>query len=135
MAAQWQAISDPSRVIWLGYQPDPTVRWLLSKAMALVMPAQEDFGITALEAAASGTPVIIHSQSGVAELLPAQTTSIQIDEETIPALVAAIKDLETTRFDTRLLTKIAQKYATTRFVRQWQELVENAWQRHAKGSL
>jgi hypothetical protein len=45
-------------VEFLGYQPVDTVRETMQHARAFIIAAEEDFGITAVEAQASGTPVI-----------------------------------------------------------------------------
>jgi len=56
-----------ANVQFLGSLPDHQVRELMSGARALVHPSLEDFGITAVEAMAEGTPVIAYGQGGVLE--------------------------------------------------------------------
>lgn len=58
------------RVIFLGRVRDEEIEYLYSLASVFIMPSvSEPFGITALEAVASGTPTIISAQSGVSEIL------------------------------------------------------------------
>ena len=58
------------KVIFLGRVSDEDIDYFYSIARVFVMPSvSEPFGITALEAIASGTPAIVSIQSGVAELL------------------------------------------------------------------
>jgi glycogen synthase len=59
-----------NRVHFSGFVRDSERTKLLSGADVLVMPSiAEPFGLVALEASASGTPVIVSKQSGVAEVL------------------------------------------------------------------
>ncbi len=58
------------KVIFLGRVSDEDIDYFYSIARVFVMPSvSEPFGITALEAIASGTPAIVSVQSGVAEVL------------------------------------------------------------------
>ena len=57
-------------VHWLGFVPDEELRHLLSGALALVLPSEnEGFGLPAVEAAACGTAVIATTASPLPELL------------------------------------------------------------------
>lgn len=58
-------------VEFCGRVPDQQLREILSRCRALVMPGEEDFGITAVEALASGKPVIALGRGGVLESVPA----------------------------------------------------------------
>jgi len=63
-------ISD--RVSFLGYVPDEIQRIAYARSDVFVMPSvSEPFGITALEAMASGTPCIVSKSSGVSEAVRA----------------------------------------------------------------
>ena len=57
-------------VHWPGFVPDAELRHLLTGAVALLMPSEnEGFGLPAVEAAACGTPVIATTASPLPELL------------------------------------------------------------------
>jgi len=56
-------------VILLGYQKFDVLKDYLTKAKAFVFAAEEDFGITPLEAQASGTPVIAYGKGGALETI------------------------------------------------------------------
>jgi len=59
------------RVTFIGYLPEEQKRYVYAKSDVYVMPSiSEPFGITALEAMASGTPVLLSKTSGAAEITP-----------------------------------------------------------------
>jgi glycosyltransferase involved in cell wall biosynthesis len=51
----------------LGYQPSDVLKYYLQRAKAFVFAAEEDFGITPVEAQACGTPVIAYGKGGACE--------------------------------------------------------------------
>jgi len=57
-------------VQFCGRLPDDDLRRLYAKCRAVVVPGEEDFGIVAVEALASGKPVIALRKGGVAESVP-----------------------------------------------------------------
>jgi glycosyltransferase involved in cell wall biosynthesis len=57
-------------VEFLGRVSDPELRELFAGCRAFVQPGEEDFGITAVEAQASGKPVIALGRGGVLETVP-----------------------------------------------------------------
>jgi glycosyltransferase involved in cell wall biosynthesis len=57
------------RVCFLGYLDDETLAGLYANAVLFVLPSQEEgFGLPALEAMASGTPVIVSDGGALPEL-------------------------------------------------------------------
>jgi alpha-1,3-rhamnosyl/mannosyltransferase len=77
-------------VHWTGFVPDNDLRHLLSGAMALLLPSEnEGFGLPAVEAAACGTPVIATTASPLPELLAGGGIFVQPRDQA--ALVAALR--------------------------------------------
>jgi glycosyltransferase involved in cell wall biosynthesis len=56
-------------VEFCGHVPDAQLSALFARSRALLMPGEEDFGITAVEALAAGKPVISPDRGGVPEIL------------------------------------------------------------------
>jgi len=54
-----------------GRVSDAELRELYARCRALILPGEEDFGITAVEALASGKPVIALGRGGAVEIVPA----------------------------------------------------------------
>ncbi|MBV8864760.1 MAG: glycosyltransferase, partial [Acidobacteriaceae bacterium] len=57
-------------VEFCGRVPDSELRDLYARSRAVVVPGEEDFGIVAVEAIASGKPVIALGKGGVLEIAP-----------------------------------------------------------------
>jgi glycosyltransferase involved in cell wall biosynthesis len=79
----------PSKVRWLGPVHDDELPDLYRGARALVFPGEEDFGITPLEAQASGRPVVAFARGGALETVT-QRTGLFFDTQTPDALQAAL---------------------------------------------
>jgi glycosyltransferase involved in cell wall biosynthesis len=59
-----------SNIEFCGHVPDRDLRELYSRCRAFIMPGEEDFGITMVEALASGKPVIGLAKGGALEIVP-----------------------------------------------------------------
>ena len=62
-----------SNIKMMGYQPDDVLKEKMQHAKAFVFAAEEDFGITPVEAQACGTPVIAYGRGGVLETVTEET--------------------------------------------------------------
>lgn len=78
----------------LGGQPWSVVLDYFHRCRAFVFPGIEDFGITPLEAMASGRPVIAFAQGGVLETVIDGETGLFFYEQTAEALADAINRFE-----------------------------------------
>lgn len=81
-------------VTFLGYLPQAKLTELLSKAKAFILAANEDFGISSLEAQASGTPVIALKKGGYLESVLEDSTGVFFEDQTADCLVETIKAFE-----------------------------------------
>jgi len=96
---------------FLGRLPDEDVRKLYSECQALIFPGEEDFGITPLEAAASGRPTIAYGQGGVLETIIDGKTGILFDSQTEASLSEAINRFKSIKFDRNILVTQAGKFS------------------------
>ncbi len=74
----------------MGRQPDEVIKEHYAKCRAFIFPGEEDFGITPLEAQASGRPVIAYGKGGALETVIEGKTGLFFKEQTKDSLKDAI---------------------------------------------
>jgi len=79
----------------LGYKNDSELKALMQNAKAFVFAAEEDFGITVVEAMACGTPVIALNKGGAAETVIDSKTGILFNSQDAESIKNAVLDFET----------------------------------------
>jgi len=101
----------------LGWRADPDVADLYARCRGLLFPTMEDFGITPLEAMASGRPVIALGQGGALETVVPPGGSdppsgIFFSRQTVDDLTLAIRDFELDpgRFEPKALRRRAETF-------------------------
>ena len=77
----------------LGYQPGEVLIERMQHARAFVFAAEEDFGITPVEAQACGTPVIAYGKGGAVETIR-EDTGVFFCEQSVEAIRAAVAAFE-----------------------------------------
>ena len=93
-AAQWQGRQWPPNIRFLGSPPDEELPDLYRNARALIFTAEEDFGITPLEAQATGRPVIALGRGGARETVTGGS-GLFFAEQTPASLGEAVRAFET----------------------------------------
>jgi len=122
-----------SNIKFLGHLEPESLREYMQKARAFVFAAEEDFGITPVEAQACGTPVIAYGRGGVCESVRGldcdRPTGVFFGEQTVASICAAVLEFE--QNSDRILPKIchenAMRFSTERFQSEFLEFVEQAW--------
>jgi glycosyltransferase involved in cell wall biosynthesis len=84
---------------FLGRVDDDELRSLYSGALAFVLPGVEEFGIAAVEAQASGRPVIAAAAGGVLETVIPGKTGVLVPPGDVDALAGAMRDTAFDDFD------------------------------------
>src|ERR1700722_5288168 len=82
----------------MGYQPFSVLQDKMRRAKAFVFAAEEDFGISVVEAQACGTPVIAYGKGGALETVldgsDPRPTGLFFDEQSTGAIIEAVEDFE-----------------------------------------
>jgi glycosyltransferase involved in cell wall biosynthesis len=102
-------------VMFTGRLPDPAVAELLSRARALVVTAAEEFGIAAVEALASGRPVIALASGGVLESVREGETGAYYDESDPGSLAEVVASFDPLAVDPAACVAAAERFGTGRF--------------------
>lgn len=97
-------------VQFLGYQPDHVIKEYYSKAKAFIFPGDEDFGLTPVEAQASGRPVIAYAAGGALETVVDGITGLFFREQTKESLVDALKRFDSNSFDPHKIREHAKQF-------------------------
>ncbi|MBI2674769.1 MAG: glycosyltransferase [Candidatus Yanofskybacteria bacterium] len=95
---------------FLGLVSDDRLADLYSKTQALIFPQEEDFGIVPLEAMASGRPVIAFRSGGAVETTVENKTGAFFDEQTVDSLAYAVKNFDSSKFDSENCRKQAERF-------------------------
>lgn len=95
--ADLEAMAGPT-VQFLPPPDDRGMRELYRNARALLYPGVEDFGITAVEAQACGTPVVARAAGGALDSVVDGVTGVLVDDPTPAALAEVLRDFEPGRY-------------------------------------
>jgi glycosyltransferase involved in cell wall biosynthesis len=112
--ARLEALAGPS-VTFLGAQPGGVLQDHFRRGRALIFPGVEDFGITPLEAMASGRPVIAYRAGGVLETVVDGATGLFFDEQTPESLADALARFDAMSFDPAVCRAQAERFGPERF--------------------
>jgi glycosyltransferase involved in cell wall biosynthesis len=124
-----KAVAGPN-VTLLGYQSFEVLRGHMQNARAFVFAAEEDFGISPVEAQACGTPVIAFGRGGTLETVrgldDSAPTGVFYHEQSVEALVAAVRLFETEqhRISPQACRENAEQFSEKNFERQMRLFVE-----------
>lgn len=95
---------------FLGRQPDDVIKEYYSKCRAFIFPGEEDFGITPLEAQASGRPVIAYGKGGALETVVDKQTGMFFKEQTVKSLKDSVSEFQSISFDKQAIRTHAEKF-------------------------
>lgn len=119
-----------SNIEFLGSVSEAQKIELLSKCQALIHPQEEDFGLTVIEAAACGKPVIAFRAGGALETVIENETGLFFDDQCWESLADTIIRFKPENFNSSKIKEHAQKFDKERFKREMKELVEKKWREH-----
>ena len=123
--ARLQALAGPT-IKFLGRLPDKQVAAELARCRALLFPGEEDFGMTPLEANASGRPVIAYGVGGALETVLDGHTGLLFPQPTAASLADAIVRSEDLSWNPIALRAHARLFDTAIFSRRLKALALDA---------
>jgi glycosyltransferase involved in cell wall biosynthesis len=119
-------------VTLLGYQPDAVLVYYMQRARAFIIAAEEDFGISVVEAQACGTPVIALGRGGAREIVvdsadPERGTGLFFSEQSVASIVDAVERFERQPpLKPEVCRRNAMRFTEERFKQEFLGVVERA---------
>ncbi|ARU49506.1 glycosyltransferase family 4 protein [Sulfurospirillum diekertiae] len=115
-----------ANVVLLGYQPFDILKEHMQKAKAFIFAAEEDFGITPVEAQACGTPIIAYGKGGARETVVENETGLFFEEQTIHCLCAALHRFEAKEWNHATIRQHSLHFSTQRFLDEVTSYINNS---------
>lgn len=119
----------------LGFASDETMADLMGRAKAFVFAAEEDFGITPVEAQACGTPVICFGRGGACETVRDGESGLYFMEQNAKELLAAVAKFEQNydKFEPVKIRENSLKFSRARFEAEIKSYVEKKYEEFKDG--
>lgn len=115
-----------STVRFLTHVSDDEMAHHFNLAKAFIFPGIDDFGIVAVEALSTGTPVIAYSAGGALDYIKDGVTGSLFPEQTVKSLMAALQKFRPEAYHSAIIVKAAQQYSVSQFRRQLMVALQSA---------
>jgi glycosyltransferase involved in cell wall biosynthesis len=120
---------------FVGRVSDAELKQLYASCRGFVFPGEEDFGISPLEANASGRPVIAYAGGGALDTVSDGRTGVLFQQQHVDCLIDAVRRAEATHWDSDLLRRHARSFDRQVFREQMQQFVADSVAAHVAGAL
>ena len=104
---------------FLGYQTDEAVRDYYARCLAFIMPQEEDFGITPIEAMSFGKPVLALKRGGALEYMQEGINGEFFEDPTEEVLADGARRLkegiEAGKYNPEIIKKTTERFSAERF--------------------
>jgi len=111
----------------LGRVDSERLRELYRGAICFLQPGIEDFGIAAVEALASGTPVVARAAGGVLDIVVQGQHGVLFEHDEPAEIAAAIDNCRQMQFNSMNLRERAEIFSAEHFARRLQALLISVW--------
>ncbi len=122
-----------SNIEFLGRVSEEEKAILYRDCQAFINPQEEDFGITVVEAMASGRPIIAYRKGGATETVIENKTGAFFDHQTTAALIDCVRNFKAENFDPAVLRQHAEQFSVSRFKEEISAVVTREYERFKNG--
>lgn len=102
---------------------DEELGFLYSKAEALIMPQEEDFGYVSIEAQYFGCPVLSYGKGGATETVVSGKTGVFFNKQTVESLSNAIAEFAPGKYNLKGSSDYLKKFSAQKFLEKIQKVV------------
>lgn len=120
---------------FLGRVPDEELPRYYSECRAFIFPQEEDFGIVAFEAFASGRPLIAFRGGDIPEHLEEGKMGVFFDRQTPDDIVAAVRKFRDDEYDPEYIREKALAFDCPVFTRKIRSSLDRALAEHREGRV
>lgn len=113
------------KVLFAGKVSDGELTWLHEHALCFVAASYEDFGLGPIEANTFGTPVAVLRWGGFLDTVIEGENGVFFDEPTADQIAAALKELESTLWDTEKIKAHAELFSEAEFAERLRATVKS----------
>lgn len=124
-----QKLAGPT-VEFLGRVPEEELPRYYAECRGFVFPQEEDFGIVAIEAMASGRPLIAYRGGDIVEHMIEGQMGVYLDEQTSDAIVDAVARFDEHQYHPDFIRQQALRFDKEQFKATIKNHVEQALQEH-----
>lgn len=104
---------------------------LFAAAEAFIFPSYEDFGVTPVEALASGTPVIAYRNGGALDYVKPGKNGVFFDVQSVPSLCAALQKFKPEVYQEDVVRSSAQEFSTAHFRQEFVRYISSITRRQS----
>jgi glycosyltransferase involved in cell wall biosynthesis len=124
-----------ANITFLRNPDDGVVSDYMERCRAFVFTAEEDFGITVVEAQAAGAPVIAYGRGGSAETVIPDQTGVLFQDQSPADLVEAVIYFEANQgnFNVERIRHHAEGFSEQRFQQQLVDWLRQQWMKFQQG--
>ncbi len=118
-----KSIAGPT-IRFMGRLSDEEVLYYYAHCRAFILPGEEDFGITPLEAQASGRPVIAYGAGGALASVVEGVTGTFFQKQTVESLAASLASFDERIYNPQTIHNHALEFDKPRFHRRILQFIE-----------
>ena len=124
--------SNNPNIEFLGRISDEKMADYYSRCLAFINPQEEDFGITAVEAMASGRPVIAYNSGGTKETVVRGVTGEFFNNQDVNSIYEVVKAFDLKKFDSKKIQEYSQQFSTKRFIEEINQYIHSEFSKWQK---
>lgn len=123
--------SSATAVEFIGWASNEDIRDEYRRALAVLLPGEEDFGIVPVEAQACGRPVVAFGRGGALETIVRDETGVFFDEPSVESMADALTRVTAMRFDPARLRANALRFSRQRHQQAMSAVIDETLQQPA----